>query len=58
MYASLSDVLSLIMGEEKSQKKLAEYREGFARALKFDFTGHDLPGQYSYKDKYIGKKGV
>ncbi|NDO37754.1 hypothetical protein [Anaerotruncus colihominis] len=58
VYASLSDVLSLVMGEEKSQKKLAEYREGFARALKFDFTGHDLPGQYSYKDKYIGKKGV
>lgn len=58
IYSSLSEVLSLVMGEEENPKKLAEYREGFARALKFDFSGHDLPGQYGYKDKYIGRKGV
>ena len=46
------------MGESESSKELAEYRERFSRALKFDFSGHDLPGQYSYTDKYIGRKGV
>ena len=58
VYSSLSEVLSLLMGESESSKELAEYRERFSRALKFDFSGHDLPGQYSYTDKYIGRKGV
>lgn len=58
VYSSLSEVLSLLMGESENPKELAEYRERFARALKFDFAGHDLPGQYTYNDKYIGRKGV
>ena len=58
VYSSLSDVLSLLMGEERNAKALAEYRERFSRALKFDFSSYDLPGQYSYNDKLIGRKGV
>lgn len=58
VYSCLSEVLSLLMGESEDSKELAEYRERFSRALKFDFSGHDLPGQYSYTDKYIGRKGV
>lgn len=58
VYASLSEVLSLIMGEEKTTKTLAEYQERFARALRFPFTDYDLPGEYGYNDKLIGEKGV
>ena len=58
VYSALSEVLSLLMGEEQNAKELAQYRERFARALKFNFSDHDLPGQYGYNDKYIGKKGA
>lgn len=58
VYASLSEVLSLIVGEEEKAKDLALYQERFARALRFDFRGYDLPGEYGYNDKLIGAKGV
>lgn len=58
VYTSLSEVLSLLLGEEESTKNLAQYQERFARALRFDFRGYDLPGEYGYTDKLIGAKGV
>jgi len=58
VYASLSEVLSLILGEEQNTYNLAMYQERFARALRFDYRGYDLPGIYGYQDKLIGAKGV
>ena len=58
VYASLSEVLSLIIGEEENSKNLVMYQERFARALRFDYRGYDLPGEYGYQDKLIGAKGV
>lgn len=58
VYSALSEVLSLILGESQSEQSLAEYRERFSRALKFDFEAYDLPGDYGYNDRFIGQKAV
>ena len=58
VYSALSEVLSLVLGENQSEQTLAEYRERFSRALKFDFEAYDLPGEYGYNDRFIGQKAV
>jgi hypothetical protein len=58
VYASLSEVLSLIVGEEESTRDLALYQERFSRALRFNFRSYDLPGEYGYQDKLIGARGA
>lgn len=58
VYSALSEVLSLVLGENQSEQTLAEYRERFSRALKFDFEAYDLPGDYGYNDRFIGQKAV